>query len=255
MKYTTKVLGNVIGNTVLWYRELDSTNLLAAKLLSEDCREGTVVMADSQTKGKGQQNNSWESEPNKNITFTVIFKPTFLKAEDQFLLSKVVSLGVTDFLAMHGLDAKIKWPNDIYINDKKITGILIEHNIMGSSISDSIAGIGININQTEFRSNAPNPVSLKQITNKEYDIESILKEVLRNIYSYYMQIVNGDITLIINSYKDSLFRKDGYHLYNDGNSDFLARIKDIEPSGILVLETKDSVIRRFAFKEVKYILG
>ena len=124
----------------------------------------------------------------------------------------------------------IKWPNDIYWNEKKICGILLENTILEDNIGHSVAGIGININQENFRSEAPNPVSLKQITNRDYNLEEILKTVVDNINAYYQQIKIGKTDSLIKQYKESLFRKDGYHLYNDGISDFLARIQDVDLS-------------------------
>jgi BirA family biotin operon repressor/biotin-[acetyl-CoA-carboxylase] ligase len=132
--------------------------------------------------------------------------------------------------------------------------MLLENTLMDDRIRQCIAGIGININQAEFKSNAPNPVSLVQITGVSYTLDSILDETLNNISHYYDKIKAGKNNEIIRHYKESLFRKDGYHLYNDDKSCFLARIKDVEPSGILVLETIDNQERHFAFKEVKYIL-
>ncbi len=223
-------------------------------MIKQNVEEGTVVWSDFQLAGKGQRGNGWESENQKNLLFSIVFYPETISAEKQFILSQIVSLAVADCLKNYVENISIKWPNDIYWKEKKICGILLENTIIEDRIGQSVAGIGININQEKFWSNAPNPVSLKQITREEYNIENILREVIYNIRNYYQLIKDGNVQFIVNRYKESLFRKEGYHLYNDGKSQFLAQIDDIEPSGLLVLRTKENKIKRFAFKEIKYIL-
>ncbi len=240
---------------IIHIRETDSTNnYLKELLLTQNVEEGTVVCADFQSAGKGQRGNGWESETSKNILFSIVLFPDFLKAGEQFILSQIVSLAVANCLQEYTGGISIKWPNDIYWNQKKICGILLENTILDDNIGHSVAGIGININQENFRSDAPNPISLKQITNKEYNLEEILKTVVDNILLYYQQIKIGNADSLVKQYKESLFRKDGYHLYNDRESNFLARIQDVDSSGILILKTKEGEERHFAFKEVKYII-
>ena len=250
--YKTISLGNLIGQKVLWYDEVDSTNNIATKLLAEGCDEGTVITTDFQTKGRGQQTKGWESEPKKNLMFTIIFKPTFLKVEDQFLLSKVVSLGVVDFLTIHGISAKIKWPNDIYIGDKKITGILIEHNIMGSTISDSIAGIGININQEVFVSDAPNPTSIALESKKELDVRKALEEVLSCIEQRYIALSKGNIEDLEKDYFDKLYRLNHFYPYEKNGAIFKAKIVGIKNTGELILEDESGKQQHYAFKEISF---
>lgn len=234
---------------------IDSTNnYLKDLLLKETVDEGTVVWSDFQSAGKGQRGNSWESEDGKNLLFSIVLYPDFVEADRQFILSQIISLAVADCLSVYAEGISIKWPNDIYWNEKKICGILLENAIIENRITQSVAGIGLNINQEEFISNAPNPVSLKQITKKTYDLESILEEVVDKINKYYQVIKSGNAAIITDRYKKSLFRKDGYHLYADDNSSFLAHIEDIEPSGLLVLRTENGEKKHYAFKEVKYIL-
>lgn len=240
---------------IIHIRETNSTNNYLKELLqTQNVDEGTVVWADFQSAGKGQRGNGWESEAGKNILFSIVLFPGFLKAGEQFILSQIVSLAVANCLQEYTEGISIKWPNDIYWNEKKICGILLENTILEDNIGHSVAGIGININQENFRSDAPNPVSLKQITNRDYNLEEILKTVVDNINVYYQQIKIGKTDSLIKQYKESLFRKDGYHLYNDGISNFLARIQDVDSSGILILKTKEGEERHFAFKEVKYII-
>lgn len=240
---------------IIHIRETNSTNNYLKELLqTQNVDEGTVVWADFQSAGKGQRGNGWESEAGKNILFSIVLFPGFVKAGEQFILSQIVSLAVANCLQEYTKSISIKWPNDIYWNEKKICGILLENTILEDNIGHSVAGIGININQENFRSDAPNPVSLKQITNRDYNLEEILKTVVDNINVYYQQIKIGKTDSLIKQYKESLFRKDGYHLYNDGISNFLARIQDVDSSGILILKTKEGEERHFAFKEVKYII-
>ena len=240
---------------IIHIRETNSTNNYLKELLqTQNVDEGTVVWADFQSAGKGQRGNGWESEAGKNILFSIVLFPGFIKAGEQFILSQIVSLAVANCLQEYTEGISIKWPNDIYWNEKKICGILLENTILEDNIGHSVAGIGININQENFRSDAPNPVSLKQITNRDYNLEEILKTLVDNINVYYQQIKIGKTDSLIKQYKESLFRKDGYHLYNDGISNFLARIQDVDSSGILILKTKEGEERHFAFKEVKYII-
>lgn len=240
---------------IIHIRETNSTNNYLKELLqTQTVDEGTVVWADFQSAGKGQRGNGWESEAGKNILFSIVLFPGFIKAGEQFILSQIVSLAVANCLQEYTAGISIKWPNDIYWNEKKICGILLENTILEDNIGHSVAGIGININQENFTSEAPNPVSLKQITNRDYNLEEILKTVVDNINVYYQQIKIGNTDFLIKQYKESLFRKDGYHLYNDGISDFLARIQDVDSSGLLILKTKEGEERHFAFKEVKYII-
>lgn len=232
-----------------------STNNYLKDLLSaEDVEEYTVVYTDMQTCGRGQQNNNWESEDGKNILFSMVVFPQFVRAGKQFVISQIASLAVKDTLSEYVDNITIKWPNDIYWNEKKICGILIENSLIDDSILHSVIGIGVNINQEIFRSNAPNPVSLKQITNKTYDTKTILDAIAKRIRLYFNDLRSGNSTSIVSKYKQSLFRRDGYHLFNDGKQNFKAKIEDIEPSGILVLKTDSGKCHRFAFKEVKFVL-
>jgi BirA family biotin operon repressor/biotin-[acetyl-CoA-carboxylase] ligase len=238
--------------------ELSSTNDYMQKLLSEEkeLAEGTVVWAKHQTAGRGQGQNKWESEKNKNLTFSVLLYPDFLPVTEQFLLSQLTALGIIDFLANSCAleDVTVKWPNDIYWKDKKICGMLIENRLSGHTISHTILGIGININQEQFMSDAPNPVSVKQITGKEYDLEKILLLLRESILNRYLQLLRDEKEQIRTDYFNKLYRREGYHLYKDASGEFSARIKSIKNNGILVLET-DTEERLYAFKEVSIVLG
>ena len=235
--------------------ETNSTNnYLQTLCAQEKVEEFTTVVADFQTSGRGQRGNSWESEPHKNLLFSFVLLPEFLEARRQFLISQIISLAIKEELDTYTNDVSIKWPNDIYWKEKKICGILIENDLMGRNISQSIAGIGININQEEFHSPAPNPVSLYQITGKQYDIFEVLKNIMLRIQSYYCQLKKNDTLSIVAHYEKSLFRKEGMHRYKDTNGEFLARIVCVEPEGRLILEDEMQAKRRYMFKEVEYLL-
>ncbi len=241
-------------HNIIHVKECDSTNNALEELNKTGRQEeGTILWSDFQSEGKGQRGNKWESEKGKNLLFSILLYPE-VKANEQFIISQIVSLAVAECLLSYTEDITIKWPNDIYGKEKKICGILVENRLDGDRIEQSIAGIGININQNKFAGNAPNPISISQITGERHNLFEILNKVRANILDYNRQLQSGDINSISKRYKDLLFRREGYHWYNDGKSDFVAKIKDIEPSGLLVLETENGTERRFAFKEVKYIL-
>lgn len=235
--------------------EIDSTNnYMKSLLLKQKVKEGTIISADFQTGGRGQRGNGWMSENGKNLLFSIVLYPDAVKANEQFLISQVVSLAVADFLRKYTDGITIKWPNDIYWRENKICGILIENAIEGDKIKESVCGIGINLNQESFDDSLPNPVSLKQITGEYYKQSIMLGEVRELLFSYYEQLRRGEMQIIAENYRDSLFRKTGYHLFNDNTNDFIARIKDVASDGTLILQTKSGDERRFAFKEVRYVL-
>lgn len=235
--------------------ETNSTNNYLQSLCSKQkVEELTVVVADFQTSGRGQRGNSWESDSGKNLLFSIVIFPEFLEARRQFLISQIISLAIKEELDTYTTDISIKWPNDIYWKEKKICGMLIENDLMGRNISQSIAGIGININQETFHSSAPNPVSLRQITGKEFDLFEILKNIVLRIQSYYSLLKKGNTESIVCQYEMSLFKKEGMHRFKDANGEFLARIIRVEPEGRLILEDEMLNKRGYMFKEVEYLL-
>jgi BirA family biotin operon repressor/biotin-[acetyl-CoA-carboxylase] ligase len=233
--------------------ETDSTNnYLRAYLKKEQLPEGSVITAGYQTGGRGQTGNSWESTPGMNLLFSVVLYPQHLSANRQFVLSQIASLTVKETLDAYTDHIFIKWPNDIYRQNKKISGILIENDITGATIGRSITGIGINLNQTLFESNAPNPVSLTQITGKTYDKQEVLDRFLRIFYAYYLLVLQEKFTEIKDTYMQALYRKEGYHPFSDPAGPFSARIYDIETTGHLLLQLENGAVRRYAFKEVSW---
>lgn len=214
----------------------------------------TTVTADFQTGGRGQRGNSWESETGRNLLFSFVLFPEFLEARRQFLLSQIISLSIKEVLTDYTTGISIKWPNDIYWQDRKICGILIENDLVGNSICKSIAGVGVNINQREFYSSAPNPVSLWQITGKEHNCQEILAQIMQRVKDYYSLLLRGNSEAIASRYQKALFRRKGLYLYKDFNGKFLAEIVHVEPEGLLVLRTQSGKERKYAFKEVQYVL-
>lgn len=237
----------------------DSTNHYLCQLCNErpDTEELTTVSAEYQTAGKGQRGNSWEAEAGSNLLFSFVLYPEFLDARRQFVLSQLVSLSVCEVLTQHTEGISIKWPNDIYWREKKICGILIENELSGHSIARCICGIGLNVNQTTFRSDAPNPVSLKQITGLEHDRYALLAELLRRVQHYYTRLrneANGDFPAgLADRYARNLFRRQGFHAYEDAAGRFRARLLCVEPDGRFVLEDEAGQRREYLFKEVQYL--
>lgn len=238
-------------------QETDSTNNYLRGYKQEAGAEMTVAVAEYQYSGKGQGCNSWESERGKNLLFSILFRPGNVRANGQFVISMAVSVAVRDaFAAVTGGGISIKWPNDIYAGNKKICGILIENRLSGSKIKDCVIGIGINVNQTRFVSSAPNPVSLKMLTGKEHDTNILLDDILGRFCILLNDIKSGggNIELIRREYKKSLFRRDGYHLYRDKDGTFEAEIYDTEDDGHLLLRDRNGKVRRYAFKEVTFLI-
>ncbi len=235
--------------------ETISTNQYMRQLLETGfLPEGSVVLADFQSAGKGQIGNHWESEKGCNLTFSVLLYPDFLMANRQFLISQITALSVKKTLDEYVEGVTIKWPNDIYWQNKKICGMLIENDLAGQTLYSSILGIGININQDQFRSNAPNPVSLRMITGQNHDREVFFERFLSHFSANYFRLIQGEEETIRAEYQASLFRGQGFHPYIDDKGQFDAAISDIEPTGHLRLTLRNGEERRYAFKEVSVVL-
>ena len=242
-----------------WYTQhLDVTDstmlrLREPSLLSRP-EEFTLVTTDYQTAGRGQKGTSWESDAGKNLLFGFTFHPTAISASKQFALSEVLALSVADALAAYTDSITIKWPNDIYWKDCKICGMLLEHDICGNHIETTITGVGININQIGFKSDAPNPISLLQITDKPTDRTAILKHILQRFTFYYRKLQLKHFDEVHSLYMSRLYRHRGLHTYKDQSGLFRAEIVDISPLGVLTLRREDQSLRSYAFKEISYII-
>ena len=229
----------------IWLDETTSTNSYLAELCdTQTCPELTSVYTAYQSAGRGQRGNSWESEAGPTCCSVSSFIRNFLEARRQFLLSQITALALQEVLSLYTEDIRIKWPNDIYWKDKKICGTLIENDLTGIHISRSISGTGVNLNQERFISDAPNPVSLFQITGQRYDRKEILHQLMERVAHYYTLLKNGETELIASRYQDVLYRKEGFYPYTDKDGSFRARICGIEPSGALILEDESGEKKR-----------
>ncbi len=224
--------------------ETDSTNRWLREQGGED---DVVVWADYQTAGRGQGKNTWESERGKNLLFSMLLHPRNIPANRQFAISMQVSLAICEALGERIGDLSIKWPNDIYWRNAKICGILIENRLKGNHICDSIVGVGLNVNQRQFHSDAPNPVSLWQICEQTTDREQLLNDILKALDRYWDKDVKAQ-------YLSMLYRHKGFHPYADKDGAFMAEIMDVEDDGHLLLRDEESKVRRYAFKEVSFII-
>lgn len=258
----------------MFVAECDSTNTLLRQLVAEG-NPPAYIYAGYQTAGRGQTGNGWESERGKNLLCSVLVESRKTKDKSPFYLNVMISVAVCRLvkrsLSESGLSSlseavSIKWPNDIYWQDKKVAGILIENALIGGEVKYSIAGIGLNVNQTEFRSDAPNPVSLRQITGQEYDIDALMRRLAEEIEDW--SLVIGD--RLWDYYRSHLYRREGWWPFVErevsvaptmnANSQqpiadrFMARILDVLPSGELVLENEQGKERTYHFKQIRYVV-
>lgn len=237
------------------YDELDSTNTyLREAKQKEELPEFTYVTAKFQRAGKGQRGNTWESAPNANLMFSVLLRPDSLPMKQHFILSELVSLALLKTLSKYSSHFSIKWPNDMYWKDYKIAGILIENDIEGTSIKESVIGIGLNVNQKSFISDAPNPISLFQILRKELIITDLLHEFHAHLIEEYRKLETGRLSEIATEYQASLYRRDDYYTYFDKDGEFEAQIHRVADDGTLYLVDEKGKLRKYMFKEVKYVL-
>lgn len=208
------------------------------------------MITNHQTRGRGQQGNTWVAEPGKNLTFSVVVKPTFLAIKDQFILNMAVSLGIRDFVQQK-LKEKVlvKWPNDILVNDLKICGILIENQIQGSVYSNSIIGIGVNINQRGFYSK--NATSISMMSNKQYSLQEMLEEVTMNLEKWYVVLKQNGKQRIAEAYFQSLYGLHESRSFRAGADQFEGIIQGVDDFGRLMIKT-DAGVRHFNSKEVQF---
>ena len=235
---------------IKWFKTIDSTNNRIARD-KEELADKTVYMTDFQTAGKGQRGNGWESAKAENLLFSILFKPADILAEDQFIISQAVTLGIVDYVRSKGITAKVKWPNDIYVGDRKICGILIENAVNGSALVSSIVGIGFNLNQLSFSPSIPNPVSLSALTDVQYDLKEELLSLLHFIFSEY----DRRSAETEERYVASLYRLGKPHSYihtASGNT-FTGTIKGVDKAARVIIDTEEGE-KAFAFKEIQYII-
>ena len=263
--------GNPIGKPFIELQSIDSTNKYAMGLVHGDlltdghgeAQHGMAVFAHEQTAGKGQRGKNWVSQKELNIALSILLKPYPLSVPDQFKLSVCIAVSAWELFSKYGgEETKIKWPNDIYWRDRKAGGILIENVIQSSqsAVSSrwqsgwqwSVAGIGININQTDFDPDLPNPVSLKQITAKNYEPIELAKELCSIIEVNYQSLIAGNFMILFNKYQTHLYRKDEKVKLKKGTRVFETTIKGVSETGQLI--TQHSIEERFEFGELEWAL-
>ena len=229
----------------MFINSTNSTNTLMKELLArgEWPEKERCLYTSFQTAGRGQTGNRWESEEGKNLLCSILLPPN----KNLYFLNIAVGVALVRVI---GEDFTIKWPNDIYYRDKKIAGILIENAIIGNETKYSIAGIGLNVNQTTFISDAPNPVSLKQIRGQEFDIKRLMSHLFETVQS----VLNESEQEVWSYYKAHLYRREGFWPFEDKNGPFEARIADVLPTGEIVLQDQEGKERIYHFKQVKYII-
>ncbi|MDE7356048.1 MAG: biotin--[acetyl-CoA-carboxylase] ligase [Rikenellaceae bacterium] len=216
----------------------------------------TLIWADNQTNGRGQRGNTWESEPGANLTFSFKVKPQSLRLDNAFALSEAVALAVVETLHDEGVTATVKWPNDIYVDRRKICGILIENSVGSSgAVNMSVTGVGLNVNQKTFSSNAPNPVSMFGLKGREFDREALLASFCRRFETLYGLADGGDEEreALHVRYMAALYRKDGFHDFADSKGPFCAKIASIASDGMITLERRDGQRNGYYFKEVEFL--
>jgi BirA family biotin operon repressor/biotin-[acetyl-CoA-carboxylase] ligase len=246
-----------IGQHLIQLDTVHSTNTYAMELLRDTkLSEGTIIQADNQTNGRGQRGNSWKVQPSMNLTFSLILYPVFLSPENHFYLSKSAALATHDALAeiinssQH--DIKIKWPNDILINENKIAGILIENTFRNERIQYSVIGIGLNVNQIGFEGLSRKATSIKEILHVESDKMKILNSFCKTFEARYLEIRSGKFEKIDADYKSNMYLLDTWHNFKTDGKVIMAKIKDVDVKGNLITELKNGKNVGFEVKEIAF---
>ena len=244
----------IVGSKLIFVEKLSSTNTHASLLLKKGkVQEGTVIHTSYQTSGRGQMGNMWESQYGKNLLISIILYPVTIKADQQFIISKLISLGIKDYISKIVKDVSVKWPNDILVRNDKIAGILIENAIIKNEIEYSIAGIGININQERFASGAPNPTSLKILTKKNHDLKVCLNGILNSIDFRYKQLLYEKNHSLDSDYISSIYRFGQWTEFQDSRGVFEGKIVNVTGTGRLQIEDRKSRVYEYGFKEVDFL--
>lgn len=234
--------------------ELESTNNYLWEYASQKPLPDFYTISTAyQVKGKGQGENFWESAKDQNILMSTIINPQNLLAENAFQISRWASISIISYLKWKGLDGlTIKWPNDIYVGSKKIAGILIQNVISGNKLSKSMVGIGLNVNQTVFTSDAPNPVSLVQLRSSSFDILHEINLLIEEMQVHYKWMTETP-QLLIDAYHELLYQKDEWHMYESQKQQFKGKIKGVDQFGQLIVETEQGASRIFDIKNIRFL--
>lgn len=247
--------GLFVGQNLVTLKEVDSTNTFLKNILSNSkpVPEGTVIMAEHQFAGRGQRENTWYAEAGKNLTFSILLNPIFLSAQQQFDLTRAISMGVYDALYPLLRDSlKIKWPNDIYYNDTKLGGMLIENILKGSHIKHAIIGIGLNVNQENIHDSAGNATSIKNILQRDYELKNILAEICNHIEAYYLHLKAGRTEFVRNTYLSRLYWLNEWREFKSNGEQFEGRIIDVKENGLLVVE-RNRAQHLYNLKEIEFL--
>ena len=248
-------------SSIKWHRSdsIGSTNTYLRELGGGDpTYDYEVAVADFQTAGRGQKGNTWESEQGKNLLFSILAHPKNIKVREQFYISESIALAVSDSVMaalgpQFAREVSVKWSNDVYWKEFKMAGILIENTLQGDRILDTVVGVGLDVNQEVFLSDAPNPISLKNITGRDYDRDALLSDIVER-FKGYMELQADKRSDVDKLYRNRLFRREGYHRFRDAQGEFEACIEGIHPDGCLMLQTTSGEHRVYEFKQVQFIL-
>ena len=247
--------GLIVGQNLVTLKEVDSTNTFLKNILAnnEPVPEGTVIMAESQIAGRGQQQNKWYSSIGESLAFSILLKPSFLPINQQFELTCAVSLGIYDALkTLVDSEIKIKWPNDIYVGSRKLGGILIENQVQGSIIKNTIVGIGLNINQRQFPEWVPNATSLYQILHTDYDLKALLFEICRNIERWYIKLKQDDNSHIHAAYLQALYKLNTQGCFKAQDAIFDGVITGVSAGGLLQVKHNE-ILHEYNLKEISFL--
>ncbi|MFN5319247.1 MAG: biotin--[acetyl-CoA-carboxylase] ligase [Bacteroidia bacterium] len=227
-----------IGRNRINLSEAESTNNYAAQILRQtDIAEGTLIVAHRQTRGRGQRGAAWHSDAGLNLTISIVLKPKNMAVSQQFLLNKLIALAlrqtVAFFLPHHVV--RIKWPNDIFVADFKVAGLLLENTMQGGQIVSTVAGIGLNVNQTEFSPELPKARSMTHFSNSRFDLDLILSHLCENIEAHYLRLIGGNVRDINKAFDGFLWGKEAFHQYKQGNQSYRLKVLHCDTAGVLHL--------------------
>lgn len=249
---TKSILNDIFVRMIYRFDILTSTN---DEAFNSRYGEGDIIVAEYQSRGRGQRGHKWSGGKGENLMFTAVFEPRFLAPAKQFAISEAVALAIVDALKEWGIEAKIKWTNDIYVGDKKMVGILIEHKLSEGRLNRSIVGIGLNVNQTVFDDNLPNPISMAQVLGRELSRENVLDSVIRSLHKRYMQLRDSGVEALREEYCRLLYRLGEKHRFVlPGGRRFNGTIRGVDLSGALFIEHESGEVVSYLFKEVEFVL-
>lgn len=253
LRYTPPPRSQFIGQHIIYEVTCASTNTLAAQYLQkEELPAGTVVITDHQYQGRGQRGNVWYSEPHKNLTFSVVLYPTFLAVPQSFSLNIITALALHQVLAAFvPNDLTAKWPNDIYYQDQKLSGVLIENVVEKQQLKVAVIGIGLNVNQEHF--NEQRATSLARICGRTFDLQQVLILLLAALEHSYLQLQTQDVALLRAAYLKNMYWIHEAHTFQDATHKFLGKIRGIDAIGRLVIEHTDSTLKCYDFQEVTFV--